>query len=245
MKNKYIVHLPHCGVEIPQKYRDDYYLSDAELEENIYQYADYKTEELYGGLTKKFESVINPYSRLFMDPERFFDDELESMQVKHGLGWFYENTILEKKPLRSTKNKDEIAYYYHAHHEKLTKLVDEKLDIFDECIIFDCHSFSNERYWFHDKDISLPDICIGFDEYHKDEKIVELLLESFKDYDVAINSPYAGSLVPTKHYMKDARVKSVMIEVNKKLYLEDDNKTLNKEFVKLRESLGDFFADKF
>lgn len=89
-------------------------------------------------------------------------------------------------------------------------------------------------------------ICIGFDEFHKDEKIVKLLLETFKDYNVAINSPYTGSLVPIKYYMKDARVKSVMIEVNKKLYLEDDNKTLNKEFMELRfKCLGRFFTDRF
>jgi N-formylglutamate amidohydrolase len=237
MNNKYVVHLPHCGVEIPQKYRDDYFLNDEELEQNIYQYADYKTDELYGELVNSFDSVINQYSRLFMDPERFFDDAKESMQINHGLGWFYENAILEKKPLRGTKHKDEIAEYYHAHHEKLTNLVDAKLDMFGKCTIIDCHSFSNERYRFHDKNLPLPDICIGYDEYHKDEKVVDALLEMFKDYDVAINTPYAGSLVPMKHYAKDSRVKSVMIEINKKLYLKDDNITLSENFTKCQKAL--------
>jgi len=47
------------------------------------------------------------------------------MQVKHGLGWFYENTILDKKPLRTIKHKEEIAKYYHEHHDKLTSLVEK------------------------------------------------------------------------------------------------------------------------
>jgi len=237
--NKFVVHLPHCGVEIPDEYRDDYFLSDEELEDNIYQYADYRTDELYEQLTSGFDSVINPYSRLFMDPERFFEDDKESMQVKHSLGWFYENAILEKKPLRTSKNKNLIAKHYHAHHQQLTQLVEEKLQMFDRCTIIDAHSFSNERYWFHDKDVPFPDICIGFDAYHKDELVVDTLLEIFKDYNVAINSPYAGSLVPTKHYMKDKRVKSVMIEINKKLYLESDNITKNKDF----STISSYFKD--
>ncbi len=235
--NRYVIHLPHSQVEIPQEYRADYLLSDEELEDNIYQYADYKTDELYKSFLENCDSVINPHSRLFMDPERFFDDEKESMQVKHGLGWFYENAILEKKPLRVKTHKDEIAKYYDAHHNKLTSLVEKKLELYDACTIIDCHSFSNERYWFHDKSVELPDICIGYDEFHKDEQLVKVILDLFKDYNITINTPYAGSLVPNKFYMKDSRVKSVMIEINKKLYLESDNTTKSENFRVIRDKL--------
>ena len=223
----YILHLPHAGVSIPQQYGDDYLLDEAELRDNVYQYADYKTDEISICMTAKlkFNRVVNPYSRLFMDPERFFEDRQESMQIKHGLGWFYENAILEKKPLRTTKNKASVAPYYHDHHDRLEFVVEHKLKHFDTCTIIDCHSFSNERYWFHDPTLELPDICIGFDEFHKDDALVDAITEVFKDYKVSVNTPYAGSMVPTKYYMKDARVKSVMIEVNKKLYLEEDNTT--------------------
>ena len=37
-------------------------------------------------------------------------------------------------------------------------------------------------------------------------------------YDVAIDSPFSGTIVPLKHYHKDQRVASVMIEVNRSLY---------------------------
>jgi N-formylglutamate amidohydrolase len=238
MFTKYVIHIPHSGLEIPQKYKDDYLLSDDELQKNIEQYADYKTDKLYTSLTDRHDSVINPYSRLFMDPERFFDDERESMYLNHGLGWFYENAILEKKPLRKTTNKEEISKYYREHHEKLTNLVEEKLDMFGECIIIDCHSFSNERYWFHDKNLELPDICIGYDEFHKSEKVVNDLLDGFKEYDVSINTPYAGSLVPNRYYLKDKRVKSIMIEFNKKLYLEEDNITVKNRFIPFQSILG-------
>jgi len=238
MFTKYVIHLPHSGVEIPSKYRDDYFLNDIELQQNIEQYADYKTNKLYRSLIQKHDSVINPYSRLFMDPERFFDDEKESMQINYGLGWFYENAILEKKPLRNTKHKDEIAKYYKQHHEKLTNLVEEKLEMFGECTIIDCHSFSNERYWFHDKKLELPDMCIGYDDFHKDDELVNKLLARFERYNLTINTPYSGSIVPSKYYLKDSRVKSVMIEFNKKLYLDDDNATVTNRFIPFQALLN-------
>ena len=236
----YVVHLPHAGVSIPEIYREDYLLCTEELTDNIYQYADYKTDSLYGFLMSrwKFQTVRNPYSRLFMDPERFFDDTQEQMQQKYGLGWFYENAILDKKPLRTTDSKTSVSQYYHEHHDRLEFIVEQKLKNFGTCTIIDAHSFSNERYWFHDKDIELPDICIGYDEFHKDEKLVETIKEVFKEYKVTINSPYAGSLVPTKYYMKDNRVKSVMLEVNKKLYLKEDNITPSKAFSDISSKLS-------
>ncbi|MCV6606682.1 MAG: N-formylglutamate amidohydrolase [Campylobacterales bacterium] len=238
MINKVVVHIPHSGLVIPDEFRGDYLLDDEELERNIYQYADYKADKFFGGLTSRYDSVISPYSRLFFDPERFFDDDLEPMEKNHGLGWFYHNGILDKKPLRSKDNKEKIAKYYHQHHKKLTDLVEEKLKIFGECIIIDCHTFSNERYWFMDKNSPLPDVCIGFEKFHKDEKLIKEIEKVFLGKEILMNSPYSGSMVPSKFYQKDKRVKSVMIEVNKKLYLQEDNVTVKNRFVPYGSQIG-------
>ena len=37
-----------------------------------------------------------------------------------------------------------------------------------------------------------------------------------------INRPFAGSIVPMKYYRKDIRVMSVMIEINRRLYIDLD-----------------------
>ena len=221
-KKPYLIHLPHCGTMIPDEYRSDYFLGPKELEENIFQYADLYTDELFESLLNRFGGVKSKYSRLFFDPERFFDDQQESMS-RLGLGWFYEKAILEETPLRSTKNKEAIAEYYREHHKELNDKTQEKLDLYGKCTIIDCHSFSNERYWFHDQSMGLPDICIGYDEDHVDMQLVEILKEEFQSYNISINSPYSGSLVPTRFYKKDKNVKSVMIEINKRLYLDADN----------------------
>ena len=240
MKNKnshYLIHLPHCGTQIPAEYLDDYLLSKDELNYNIFQYADLYTDELFASLYDKYDGVKSQYSRLFIDPERFGDDEFETMYQKFRLGWFYENSILDKKPLRSTKNKSKIRKYFDEHHAKLNQLTQDKIDKYDKCTVIDCHSFSNERYWFHDKNLHLPDICIGFEDNHVDDKLVEKIKDIFDGYDIGINIPYAGSLVPTNYWGKDFRVKSVMIEINKKLYLEDDNITRSSNFENIKAKL--------
>jgi len=237
MSKHYLIHLPHCGMSIPNKYFDDYLLSKYELKKNIYQYCDLFTDELFSSLFKSFGGVKNSYSRLFIDPERFGDDNQEDMHKKYKLGWFYENSILSKKPLRKIDNKNTIRKYFDNHHKKLNEMTKQKLDIYDKCTIIDCHSFSNERYWFHNKEILLPDICIGFENDHVDQELVEIIKDEFKEYDIGINTPYEGSLVPTNYWQKDYRVKSVMIEINKKLYLESNNKTKNNDFHLIKQKL--------
>jgi len=228
-RKPYLVNLPHCGLEIPEKYKSDYVLTEEKLNDNVYQYADLYTDELFEPLYERFGGVKNNYSRLFFDPERFFDDDQEKMS-QLGLGWFYEKAILENVPLRDTNNKSKIAQYYKDYHKELAEKVQDRVDRYGSCTIIDCHSFSNERYWFHDKDIELPDICIGYDEAHVDMEVVDLIKEMFEGYVIKVNEPYSGSMVPTEYYNKSDNVKSVMLEINKRLYLYDDNKTKNDKF---------------
>ena len=207
MSSHYLIHLPHSGTDIPKNYIKDYLLSESELNDNIFQYADLYTDELFDKMFHNFGGVKSEFSRLFFDPERFYDDEMESMQTKFGLGWFYENAILEKKPLRGIGHKTEISKYYENHHKELNAKTKEKLEKHGKCSLIDCHSFSNEIYWFLNNDLELPDICIGYEEYHKDEFLVELILEEFKEYKIGINKPYMGSLVPMHYYQKKHKCK--------------------------------------
>ena len=57
-----------------------------------------------------------------------------------------------------------------------------------------------------------------------------------RGYSVSINSPFSGTIVPLKHYLKDRRVSSIMIEVNRSLY--DDRGG----FSRLQSDLSDLIA---
>ena len=41
-------------------------------------------------------------------------------------------------------------------------------------------------------------------------------------YSTACNEPFSGTIVPLKHYRRDQRVESLMIEINRNLYLNED-----------------------
>ena len=49
----------------------------------------------------------------------------------------------------------------------------------------------------------------------------EKILESC-GYSSARDQPFSGTIVPMKHYNKDQRVQSLMIEINRWLYLGED-----------------------
>jgi len=237
MSKHYLIHLPHSGIFIPEEFRGDYLLSTDELTKNIYEYCDLYTDELFDSLFQAFGGVKSGYSRLFFDPERFGDDFQEDMHKKYRLGWFYENAILAKKPLRTSDNKSIIREYFDNHHKELNEKTEQKLALYSQCTVIDCHSFSNKKYWFLDENLYLPDICIGFEDNHIDTELVQIIKDEFKGYDIGINIPYAGSLVPTNYWGKDFRVKSVMIEINKKLYLESDNISKSKNFNVIKKKI--------
>ena len=239
--NHYLIHLPHSGTKIPPKYISDYFLTEKQLHDNIYEYSDLLTDVLFDSMYQQFGGVKNEYSRLFFDPERFFNDDNEAMQQNFKMGWFYENAILENKPLRNTHNKEEISKYFLNHHKELNKKTKSKLDKYGKCTVIDCHSFSNIPYWFLDKNMELPDICIGYEDMHADEFLINIILEEFKEFNVMVNRPYSGALVPTDYYQKDKNVKSVMIEINKKLYLEADNLTKNEHFMDIKKRIENIY----
>jgi len=60
--------------------------------------------------------------------------------------------------------------------------------------------------------------------------LIQLLLDQFSaaGLTVSVNRPYSGAMIPMRYFKKDFRVKSVMIEVNRSLYLRDEPYDLGK-----------------
>jgi N-formylglutamate deformylase len=54
---------------------------------------------------------------------------------------------------------------------------------------------------------------------------------------LGIDTPYSGSIVPMEYYQKESKVTSIMLEVNRRLYLNEPtneksiNYNITKEFV--------------
>ena len=57
-------------------------------------------------------------------------------------------------------------------------------------------------------------------------------------YSVTVDTPFAGALVPLAFYQNDRRVWSVMIEVNRRAYMDEHSGLKNPGFEQVRVLLG-------
>ena len=235
-----ILHIPHASKHIPDKYLKYFTLSKKDLQFELLKMTDHFTDELFDVLGDNIHQLKFPVSRLLVDVERFEKDELELMS-KIGMGCVYEKTN-DGKSLKLVKDiKHElINKFYKTHHENFTKIVDAELKQNNKVLIIDCHSFPKHPLPYElNQDIDRPEICIGTDNFHTSEKLKESFGQLFEDlnFTVKYNEPFKGSIVPLKFYNKEIRVQSIMIEVRRDLYMNEQSRKKNYNFVKIKSIL--------
>lgn len=199
-----IAHNPHSSPRLPSL---DGYLVDPETE--IELTTDWYVETLFASAD---EMISFPYARIWCDVERFPDDPLQ----ERGLGIAYTRT-LEGRPLRDAPDMTPILDAYARHHQQLEEAVERAL-VSQPVVLLDAHSFSDYQASFFHNGAVMPDFCIGFDtpSVHV-RRLAEILAEG--GCSVGFNVPFAGALIPAA-YAGRPDVQPIMIEVNKRLYLE-------------------------
>ncbi len=222
-----ILHIPHSSRKIPAEVRNQFLLTDAELKRELLAMTDAYTDELFSAdLAPGDTTVIFPVSRLVVDPERFADDAAEPM-AKRGMAAVYVKTH-DGRSLRRVLAPDEkqtlLDTYYTPHHQRLSDAVDRELKATGTALLVDCHSFPSLALPCDmDQSPDRPQICIGTDSFHTPSDVAELLVQHFRaaGLTVELNRPFSGAIVPMKDYHQDARVVSVMIEINRAVYMDE------------------------
>lgn len=240
---KIILHIPHSSIIIPTK--AGYVASDVELKNETLKLTDWYTDDLFRH--KEAVQIIAPFSRLFCDVERFPEDKDEVM-ARVGMGMVY--TTLDNggalRHVTADLRKKIFKQFYQEHYYKFLQKVGEALKQNGSCLIIDCHSFSNIPFNRDlNKKLPRPDICIGTDGFHTSKNLLRITRQYFKNNKLSckVNVPYAGTMVPTKYYLKDKRVQSIMIEVNRDLYLEKNSKIKNKNYKKIKEIIKSYIGE--
>ena len=230
MSSPVILHVPHSSTRIPEEVRANIVLSDEELNQELLRITDSFTDQV--AATAAEASPITPWifrndlSRLVIDPERFTDEREEMLVV--GMGAVYTRTS-QKQPLRdetifhpgSPAWTQLIDDYFTPYTRALQQLVNERLEACGEVIIIDVHSFPSQAlpYELHAA-LSRPEICIGTDDFHTPDHLTNKISAAFADFGtVGVNEPFIGTYVPLEQYGSDQRVKSVMIEIRRDLYM--------------------------
>ena len=91
-------------------------------------------------------------------------------------------------------------------------------------LLLDTHSFPSRP--LPDElvqDRARPDICIGTDKFHTPTAVVDAFMAAFAvaGFSVALNTPFAGAIVPVEFYRTNPAVHSVMIEVNRVNFMDE------------------------
>ena len=205
MKKKFdniVLNIPHSSIQgLFSKVSGWAY--NANLLNKAIKDTDWHTDFIFHSNIEKVHPVIFEWSRYVVDVERLENDPLE----KEGYGMIYDLNNGFKRNL-TEKDKEMLFEMRNKHLQNVSDLITEKT------ILIDCHSFNNEIA----PDV---DICIGFNEdaSKPDKEIIDGICNIFKEngYNVDINNPYGNPLTPKAKY----EYKSIMIEINKKLYLRN------------------------
>lgn len=239
--NHILFHVPHSSLKIQKSFWNMCIKDLKHIEKVNTELCDIFTDRL---LPKNSSKLIFKYSRIFCDVEKFKDDSKEVMSSK-GMGVIYTKDcdgIRISKPDNKYKRKV-MKSYYDKHHNKLDKIVVNKVKKYGKCIVIDFHSYSDDMVKKLFGFVDNPDICIGVDPFYTNKELTNLTISHFKEYgySVEINKPYSGTIIPNKYLnKKDKNLQSIMIEVNKRCYVSDHDK-----FIKLKKCINDYYIKLF
>ena len=182
-------------------------------------------------LTANFPRIFVDLNRspLELDPSMWhgkFNASIfnKSQKVNSGIGVIpkvcfsgkkvYNNLLLFKEARRRLLN------YYFPYHRKFRMLIDYIKKHHNKVIILDCHSMSSEIV------SESTDIVLSNNSNKSANPIITNILQKLFEsygYKVSINNPFEGGFI-TKYYGRPVNhVNVIQIEVNKKLYLFEEN----------------------
>ncbi len=224
-----LIHVPHASRVIPPEIRADLLLTDVELAAELDESTDTATDEIAAAALRhtrvRPSAVVNTFSRLVIDPERFPDAGEPANAF--GRGAVYTRTCTGT-PLRAEPYPRATALldnYFRPYAAAVAAAVDDRLDVCGRAVIIDLHSYPAAPSGFEDPTAERPALCIGTDTVHTPDWLIDAVRAAFASLPeitrITENTPYSGCYVPLRHYGRDERVSSVMIELRRDVYLTD------------------------
>jgi N-formylglutamate amidohydrolase len=206
------------------------------INNSLLEHCDLFTDYIFNSeKNAKIYAVIAEYSRFVVDMERLVDDPLESI----GQGIVYTQYESFRRNEMDLDTHARLMNLWQDYQMRLySKLVESS-----EPLLIDCHSFSS-------KESPNIDICIGYNEDSSkpDDVTIQHVVALFEsaNYKVGINQPYSNSIIPLSNKRSDGTplAKSFMIEVNKKVYMDEYTHTIKNDSmhaIKLMDTLHSLY----
>lgn len=253
---------PHSGAYYPERFKS---LSRLD-EHNIRVSEDMAVDALFDGVVESGALLqFANFPRAYLDVNRepyeldanMYSGPLppfantKSLRVSGGLGTIArivaENREIYRGKLDTNDALARIELVYRPYHDSLRHLLARTHASYGQALLVDCHSMPSQHLSGKSKGDSefRPDIIIG-DRYGTSCRtdLVDYVVTLFKEagLDVVKNRPYAGGFI-TEHYGRPQRgLNAIQIEINRKLYMDEDQLIRHSGFDALQQIVTDFAA---
>ena len=217
------LHIPHSSDRLPKECQ-----WSGDIRKVLDRWTDWHTDILFASSRDEVMTFVYPLSRMYCDIERLVDDPMEDK----GQGIAYRSIDGCIRELNKA-SLDEIYQSYWDARQMFYDIAKEP-----DTLIIDCHSFPSDL-------APEIDFCIGFndDDTRPSLEIIELVVEHFRlaGYTVGVNEPYSNSVCASMEPDK-ARTQTIMIEVNKSVYLLPDGITPGSGFDKNKQLIDNLYG---
>tara|TARA_B100001778_G_scaffold187211_1_gene154179 strand:+ start:89 stop:955 length:867 start_codon:yes stop_codon:yes gene_type:complete len=236
---------PHSGSFYPEFFKKELNLSISKVR----TIEDVKVDKILNGLNENNFDILTTdcprslidlnRSKLDIDPSMFYNlpknIEFVNIKSKHGIGLFLKNidesNIMYNKKIDWLTRDELIKKIYEPWHNKLSEILKSKYNAHKNYLLIDVHSFGshreNENYDFIISDNFSKSAQNKFVYFLKD------LMEK-NGFKVSLNYPYSGGYIVKNYSNKELDKNVIQIEINKKLYLNNDLE-INDKFFDLRD----------
>ena len=238
MFNSIILHIPHASSNFEFARHDQYVSSWRKEAEPL---IDWYTDELF--IPTDCDEIIIPIvfdtCRTLVDVERMCNDPLECREL--GITAYRLLRGKDGGNIVRIDDEEDIRYMkkYLDHQHKLAHLLVDH----PNSLLIDCHSFSS-RPTILQPDASKNEdveICIGFNEdsTKPSDDVLTEVTEHFRErgYKVSLNVPFSNS----KTVETPASYTSLMIEVNKAIYMDEDTLEKKDSFGIVRDDITSLY----
>ena len=229
-----IISIPHAGTKFPEEIKSHY---KKRMRSHIDD-TDWYVHKLYKFAPKMGITVIKAnLSRWVIDLNR--DPESSPLYNDGRLITtctpttdFYGNKIYKSAVFEpdEKEKKRRLDHYYWPYYKKIESLIEERKKQFGKVLLWDAHSIRHKVNTIQ-KDM-FPDMILGDNEGKTaDPKLIKIALAELMSeaFGVSHNTPFKGGHI-TRYFGKpENNVHALQLEMNKILYMDDNEITYNKE----------------
>lgn len=229
-----VISIPHAGTKFPPDIKHRYkkkmrrHLDDTDWDvHRLYDFAPELGITIIKANLSRWVVDLNrdPESRPLYDDNRLITGVCPTTD-------FFGNSLYKSPELEpSTSDREQrLKTYYQPYHENIESLLSEKKKKFGQALLWDAHSI--RHYVGSIQHDPFPDMILGNDnEKTAHPKLIQTALESLKsgDFEVCHNAPFKGGHI-TRHFGNPKEhVHALQLEMNKILYMDDNEITYNAE----------------